>query len=117
MKPTTLSTSPADTGRSLGDHNAVAQPVEGPFVCCLKFADFLDSEMAAFEVIKNRTKASIDRLREYRAAVIAAAVIALIYMTDPKMSGMTLSLIGAKQRNLPNEHRGYQRPSARGDGS
>ncbi len=39
-----------------------------------KVADFLDREMGVFEVIKDRTKASIDRLREYRAALITAAV-------------------------------------------
>jgi type I restriction enzyme, S subunit len=37
-------------------------------------ADFLDRETARLDVVKSKTNASIDRLREYRAALITAAV-------------------------------------------
>lgn len=59
-----------------------------PFVCCLRFEDFLGREMAVFEIVNNRTNASIDQLREYRAALITAAVAGQIDMSEPKMSGM-----------------------------
>ena len=52
-----------------------------------KVADFLDREMGVFEVIKDRTKASIDRLREYRAALITAAVTGQIDVESYSKSG------------------------------
>jgi type I restriction enzyme, S subunit len=37
-------------------------------------SDFLDRETARLDVVKSKTNASVDRLREYRAALITAAV-------------------------------------------
>lgn len=52
-----------------------------------KVADFLDREMGVFEVIKDRTKASIGRLREYRAALITSAVTGQIDVDSYGKSG------------------------------
>ncbi|PVA05267.1 restriction endonuclease subunit S [Thalassorhabdomicrobium marinisediminis] len=54
-----------------------------------KVADFLDLEMEVFEVIKERTKESIDRLREYRAALITAAVTGQIDVDTYGRTGTT----------------------------
>ncbi|MCF8486857.1 MAG: restriction endonuclease subunit S [Rhodobacteraceae bacterium] len=54
-----------------------------------KVADFLDREMGIFEVIKGRTRASIDRLREYRAALITAAVTGQIDVDTYGKAGNT----------------------------
>lgn len=54
-----------------------------------KVADFLDREMAVFEIIKGRTKVSIDRLREYRAALITAAVTGQIDVDTYGKAGAT----------------------------
>jgi type I restriction enzyme S subunit len=58
-----------------------------------KVADFLDREMGVFEVIKERTKASIDRLREYRGALITAAVTGQIDVDTYGKSGTTAATL------------------------
>ncbi|CTQ33932.1 hypothetical protein [Jannaschia rubra] len=54
-----------------------------------KVADFLDGEMSAFEAIKGRTKVSIDKLQEYRAALITAAVTGQINIATYGRRGTT----------------------------
>lgn len=55
----------------------------------MRFKNFRDRETAVFEIVKNRTKAAINRFGKDRAALIDAAVTSKIDMPDPKMSEMT----------------------------
>jgi type I restriction enzyme S subunit len=50
-------------------------------------ADFLDRETARIDAIKSKTAASIDRLREHRAALITAAVTGQIDVTTWQRRG------------------------------
>jgi type I restriction enzyme, S subunit len=65
-----------------------------------KVADFLDREMGVFEVIKKRTKASIDRLREYRAGLITAAVTGQIDVDTDGKSGTTSATLDQIEQEM-----------------
>lgn len=52
-----------------------------------QIADFLDRETARIDVIEERTTTSIDRLKEYRSALITAAVTGQIDVTTYAKSG------------------------------
>tara|TARA_R100000935_G_scaffold24727_1_gene44342 strand:+ start:6000 stop:7301 length:1302 start_codon:yes stop_codon:yes gene_type:complete len=58
-----------------------------------RVADFLDREMRVFQVIKERTKTSIGRLREYRAALITAAVTGQIDVDNYDRTGSSSSTL------------------------
>lgn len=58
-----------------------------------KVADFLDDRMKVFEIIKNRTKDSIERIREYRAALITAAVTGQIDVDTYDRAGKTSAIL------------------------
>lgn len=58
-----------------------------------KVVEFLDDKMKVFEVIKSRNKASIERLREYRAALITAAVTGQIDADTYDKAGKTSAIL------------------------
>ncbi len=63
-------------------------------------ADFLDRETARIDKIIERTRISIDRLKEYRAALITAAVTGQINVSTYAMSRTTDRQLGAIQSEM-----------------
>ena len=64
-------------------------------------ADFLDRETGRIDDLKAKTLASIDRLREYRAALITAAVTGQIDVTAGNVSGAAQRRLEAIQVEAP----------------
>ena len=65
-----------------------------------RIADFLDRETARIDALKDKTNESIDRLKEYRAALITAAVTGQIDVDSHTRSGATDRRLDSIQEEL-----------------
>ena len=65
-----------------------------------EIADFLDRETARIDAVKEKTLLSVDRLKEYRSALITAAVTGQIDVTTYAKSGTTDRRLDAIQEEM-----------------
>ena len=65
-----------------------------------EITDFLDRETARIDAVKDKTLSSIDRLKEYRSALITAAVTGQIDVTTYAKSGATDRKLDAIQKEM-----------------